>query len=290
MKFDLLQALLETEALRLPPPGEVFWYTSGTVGPYYINTHYLYGGPEGAEELLAFIDAEKEEEDFPHRLQQRIEKHYAQDAVYRRIIDELVAQAHASGADFDFVSGGERRDWFFSLAVAEHLDLPHLLIYKDLRKVLLDGTTLRAVGPDGLNAQHALHVADLVTEASSFFRAWIPAIAETGARIAYAANVIDRGQGGIEALNERGVRAGALMRVDSVLFRRLVEIGRIDEAQFEVLASYYRDPQAAMKSFLEAHPDFLRAALDGADPKVTGRARLLIDENPYGLDESLWRE
>ena len=279
MKFDLLQALLETEALRLPPPGEVFWYTSGTVGPYYINTHYLYGGPEGAEELLAFIDAEKEEEDFPHRLKERIEKHYAQDAIYRRIIDELVAQARASGADFDFVSGGERRDWFFSLAVAAHLGLPHLLIY-----------ALRGVGPDGLNAQHALHVADLVTEASSFFRAWIPAITETGGRIAYAANVIDRGQGGIEALNEQGVRAGALMRVDAVLFRRLVEIGRIDEAQFEVLASYYRDPQAAMKSFLEAHPDFLRAALAGADPKVTGRARLLIDENPYGLDESLWRE
>ena len=48
MAFDLLEALLETEALRLPPPGEVFWYTSGTVGPYYINTENLYGGPTAA--------------------------------------------------------------------------------------------------------------------------------------------------------------------------------------------------------------------------------------------------
>ena len=44
MTFDILKALLDTEALRLAPPGEVFWYTSGTVGPYYINTEYLYGG------------------------------------------------------------------------------------------------------------------------------------------------------------------------------------------------------------------------------------------------------
>ena len=54
MAFDLLKALLETEALRLPPLGEVFWYTSGTLGPYYINTENVYGGPAGAKDLLAF--------------------------------------------------------------------------------------------------------------------------------------------------------------------------------------------------------------------------------------------
>ena len=71
MAFDLLEALLDTEALRLPPPGEVFWYTSGTVGPYYINTHYLYGGPERAEELLTYIDEESGTVDFPLRLRER---------------------------------------------------------------------------------------------------------------------------------------------------------------------------------------------------------------------------
>ena len=45
---ELIAALIRTRALVVSPPGEVFWYTSGTVGPYYINTHYLLGGPEPA--------------------------------------------------------------------------------------------------------------------------------------------------------------------------------------------------------------------------------------------------
>ena len=75
MAFDLLEALLETEALRLPPPGEVFWYTSGTVGPYYINTENLYGGPTAAGELLGYIDAESGRADFPLRLRERVDRH-----------------------------------------------------------------------------------------------------------------------------------------------------------------------------------------------------------------------
>ena len=65
MIFDLIKALLDTQALRLAPPGEVFWYTSGTVGPYYLNAHYLYGGPAAATELLSFTDANKEQADSP---------------------------------------------------------------------------------------------------------------------------------------------------------------------------------------------------------------------------------
>jgi orotate phosphoribosyltransferase len=287
MASDLLAALLDTQALRLPPAGDVFWYTSGTVGPYYINTEYLYGGSEGAEELLAFIDADKGEEDFPFRLRERVEKQYAGDEVYRRVIDALVVQAQESGARFEAVSGGERRDWFFSLAVAERLGMPHLLIYKDLSKMLLAGGDLR---PVERNEMDVLHVADLVTEASSYFRSWIPVVAEGGGKIACAANVIDRGQGGIEALNEKGVEAGALLRVDEALFGRLLEMGRIGEGQFEVLVNYYRDPHAAMKAFLEGHPEFLRNALNGDDEKAAQRARLLVSENTYGLDEVLWRD
>ena len=46
--IDLIEYLITSQALRIATANEVFWYTSGTVGPYYINTHYLYGGPEKA--------------------------------------------------------------------------------------------------------------------------------------------------------------------------------------------------------------------------------------------------
>jgi hypothetical protein len=42
-----------------------------------------------------------------------------------------------------------------------------------------------------------------------------------------------------------------------------------------------------MKTFIEGHPDFLRGALNGDDAKTAARARLLVAENPYGLDASL---
>ena len=287
MTFDLLTALLDTQALRLAPAGEVFWYTSGTVGPYYINTEYLYGGPEQAQQLLAFIDEHKEDADFPQRLQERVEQQYAEDAVYRQVVDGLVALARDSGAHFNGVSGGERRDWFFSLAVAERLGKPSLLIYKDGRTVMLDGQKLRPVRAGDMDV---LHVADLVTEASSYVRDWIPAVAAGGGRIAYAANVIDRGQGGLETIAKQGIAAGALMRIDDTLFDRLRAMGHIDEARHALLIRYRRDPHAAMRAFLQEHPQIVRAALNGDDARAAERARLLVAENPYALDESLWRD
>ena len=283
MSFDLLHALLETQALRLAPAGEVFWYTSGTVGPYYINTHYLYGSPQAAEELLHFIDVEKGAKDFAFALRDRVERQYAENEIYRHVIDLLVEKAEREMVgDIDAVSGGERRDWFFSLAVAMRLNKPHLLIFKDLQKALLEGEELRRDGIDGLQT---LHVADLVTEASSYFRSWIPVVAQGGWRIVYSANVVDRGQGGIEALGEQGVPSGALLRVDEVLFARLVEAGRIDATQAELLNAYYRDPQAAMRAFLVEHPQFLQAALHGDDEKTRARAQLLVDGNIYQLED-----
>ena len=287
MTFDLLTALLDTQALRLAPPGGVFWYTSGTVGPYYINTEYLYGGSEQAQQVLAFIDEHKEDADFPQRLQERVEKQYAGNAVYRQVVDGLVALARESGAHFNGVSGGERRDWFFSLTVAERLGKPSLLIYKDGRTVVLDGQKLRTVRANDMDV---LHVADLVTEASSYVRDWIPAVAAGGGRIAYAANVIDRGQGGLETLAKQGLAAGALMRIDDALFDRLRAMGQIDEARHALLTHYHRDPQAAMRAFLQSHPQIVRTALNGDDARAAARARLLVAENPYALDESLWRD
>lgn len=287
MTFDLLTALLDTQALRLAPPGEVFWYTSGTVGPYYINTEYLYGGPEQAQQLLTFIDEHKEDADFSQRLQERVEKQYAENAVYCQVVDGLVALARESGADFNSVSGGERRDWFFSLAVAERLGKPSVLIYKDGRTVVLDGQKLR---PVCTNDMDVLHVADLVTEASSYVRDWIPAVAAGGGRIAYAANVIDRGQGGLETLAKQDVAAGSLMRIDDALFGRLRAMGQIDAAHHDLLIRYHRDPHAAMRAFLQWRPQIVRAALKGDDARVAERAHLLVTKNPYALDARLWQD
>ena len=284
MTTDLVAALLQTQALRIAPPGEMFWYTSGTIGPYYINAHYLYGNPQKAEDLLKFIDGEKENRSrFPQLLATRTRNNYATDKVYRHVVDALVGDIQDKTAgNFDYISGGERRDWFFSPAVAELLNKPHLLIYKDLSAVLCSEDGVAKV--DGLEGKKTVHIADLVTEASSYFRSWMPAIQDRGGRIAYSLNVVDRAQGGVEALQAAGLDTTALLQVDKHLFDELVRSGNIGQTQREMLVDYYHQPDSAMKTFLQERPDFLHRALASTDERTIARARVLVDENRYGLD------
>ena len=284
MTTDLVAALLQTQALRIAPPGEMFWYTSGTIGPYYINTHYLYGNPKKAEDLLKFIDGEKENRSrFPQLLAAQTRNNYATDKVYRHVVDSLVGNIQdKTGGNFDYISGGERRDWFFSPTVAELLNKPHLLIYKDLSAILCSEDGVAKI--DDLEEKKTVHIADLVTEASSYFRSWMPAIQDRGGRIAYSLNVVDRAQGGVEALQAAGLDTTALLRVDGQLFDELVRSGIIGQTQRKMLADYYNQPDSAMKTFLQEQPDFLQRALASADERTVARARILVDENPYGLD------
>ena len=280
--FDLPEALLETGALRIAPANEIFWYTSGTVGPYYINTENLYGSPRKAAEMLNFIERGRGDKNrFPGQLLQRVRTNCAADPIYRSVVEALVQEVGQKAAEIDYVSGGERRDWFFSLAVADLVGKPHLAIYKDLSMVELDGTGARPV--DNLAGKRILHVADLVTEASSYFRAWIPAVSGCGGRMVYSLNVVDRGQGGCEALCRAGVQTSALLRVDEHLFDGLLRAGRIDSRQRRTLSAYFRDPYRSMKTFLEEHPDLLRQSLRTAAPSAD-RARMLVERNPYRLD------
>ncbi|MBQ43438.1 MAG: orotate phosphoribosyltransferase [Gemmatimonadetes bacterium] len=287
---DLVEAIIQSQALRIAPAEEVFLYTSGTVGPYYINTHYLMGGPGPAEEFLTFIDSDKDEiERFPVDLLARIQTAYEDNAGYRAVVDALVGRAKAEMGCIgmvDGVSGGERRDWFFSPAVAHRLGVSHLYIYKDLRTVLHESQGRGGERAEDIDGMRFLHVADLVTEASSYIRGWVPALRDRGAEMAYALNVVDRAQGGMEALADMGVAGGSLLRVDEELFGVLLDRAVIDERQRQALTVYFRDPESAMRTFLTTHPDFLARSLAAEDSRVAHRARLLVDEDPYGLKQS----
>ena len=53
---DIMSYLFETKAIKFCEENKPFWYTSGKIGPYFINTHFVYGSEEDAAHLLAFID------------------------------------------------------------------------------------------------------------------------------------------------------------------------------------------------------------------------------------------
>lgn len=282
---ELAASLIRTQALHLAAPDEVFWYTSGTVGPYYINTHYLFAGPEPAQSLLAFIDTDKRSLDFAPQLLARCEAACTAGEDYGSVIDALVGRVRSQCGDgeYDFVSGGERRDWFFSAAVAARLGKPHLLMYKDGHVAQWEVGQTEAQTVDTLQGKRSVHIADLVTEASSYLRAWVPALRQRGGEMVFALNVVDRAQGGSEAIEGVGVPAGALLRVDEELFQILRARGLVDEAQLSVLCAYYRDPAGAMRSFLQEHPGYVERALKSGDERVSSRAKLLVDGDLYGL-------
>lgn len=278
----LVNWLFETNAVRVCPQDKPFWYTSGTIGPYYINTHFLYGSEEKANSLLKLIDSEKSDIfTCPVTLLDATLNNYENDAIYKGLIDELLEYIKKNiGQDsVDYISGGERRDWFFSLIISHFLKKPHITIYKDLKTVILrSGKTCEAGDLDG---SRVLHIADLITEASSYQRAWIPAVENFRGTMKWSLVVVDRMQGGGEFLAGKAVQSHAMINIDMALFDKALKLGFINKEQYLMVEDYMKNPKESMRNFLVKNPAFLENAL-ASDDKTRERAKLCIESKYYG--------
>ena len=282
---NLVSYLFETNALKICPDNKPFWYTSGKIGPYYINTHFLYGSEQDAVELLEFVDYEKQDkENLPKKVFEKTFEHYEQNEIYKNVINEMInfIKQNINVDEIDYISGGERRDWFFSNIVANKLGKPHITIYKDLSMVINDSKFEYTIEKSNVKNAKVLHIADLITEASSYLRAWIPAIKSLGAQIVWSTVVVDRMQGGKEKLENENIKSLSMINIDETLFEKALNMNIINQNQFEMLNNFYENPDETMKNFLIAHPEFLENALK-SDEKTSARAKLCIDNNLYNL-------
>ena len=280
----LISWLFETKAVRVCAGDKPFWYTSGTIGPYYINTHFLYGSEEKANELFNIVDnARSDILKCPLVVKEHAMHNYLSDPIYRGVIDGMCRYIDANiGLEkIDCISGGERRDWFFSLIIAEKLAKPHLAIYKDLACALVENGNTTV--PDDLKGKSFLHIADLITEASSFERAWIPAVRKLGGEIRWSLVVVDRMQGGAELLSGEGIEPHAMIRIERSLFDKALSMGLIDEKQHKMVLDYIENPKESMRQFLKDHPEFIENSLKG-DNRTRERAKLCIEKDIYGLN------
>lgn len=282
---DIMSYLFETNAIRFCEENKPFWYTSGKIGPYFINTHFVYGNEQDAVELLSFIDESLSDKiTLPKKVFDKVLEQYKSNEIYKSVIDTMIKyiEDNIDISEVDYVSGGERRDWFFSNIIAYLLKKPHITIYKDLSTVVSDSNFEGTQVVESLKDKKVLHVADLITVASSYIRAWIPAIKNLGANICWSCVVVDRMQGGKERIEGEGIKSLSLVQVDTELFKKAFDMGIINEAQLEMLNGFFKDPDNTMREFLINHPEFLEQALK-ADEKTQKRARLLIDSNIYNL-------
>jgi orotate phosphoribosyltransferase len=282
-KNKLITWLFKTDAVRVCPENKPFWYTSSKIGPYYINTHFLYGSEEKANSLLKVIDVCKENKlGCSEIVLELARKNFETDGIFRGLISSMCEyiKSNFNIKNISYISGGERRDWFFSLIIADMLKIPHITIFKDLTAVVFQNGISSEI--KDIKNENVLHIADIITEASSYTRAWIPAIQSLNGNLKYSLVVVDRLQGGAEKLNNAGVESHALMNVDKALFDGALEEKHITEKQHKMLMDYLEKPNETMKAFLVEHPEFIENSLK-ADPKTAERARICIEQNIYGL-------
>lgn len=283
---DIMSYLFETKAVKFCEENKPFWYTSGKIGPYFINTHFVYGSEKDATELLSFIDeCLADKKTLPEKVFKKVLKQYEENEIYHNVIDAMknYIEKNIDVSEIDYISGGERRDWFFSNILSYLLDKPHISIYKDLSSVISDSKFENSETVNTIDNKKVLHVADLVTVASSYIRAWIPAIKNIGGQMCCSCVVVDRMQGGKEKIEAQGVKAFSLVNVDNTLFETAYKNGIINENQLTMLKKFFENPDETMKQFLINHPEFLENSLN-ADEKTAKRAKLLVDGNLYGLN------
>ena len=276
MENPIITWLFETDAVRVCPEGQPFWYTSGKLGPFYINTQFLYGSEADANRLLAVIEeaCAGDKLAFYDKVWADISAQLESCPIFEKLIDLLCEEAKKM--DVDFISGGERRDYFFSMPVARKLGMGHLSIFKDLSTVYTDkdGVSMPSEQAN-LAGKKSVHIADLITVASSYIRAWIPAVEALGAKIAYSLAVVDRDQGGSDILAKAGCPLTTLITIKPELFEQAKALGRVTDAQIELVNSFIADPDKFMHDFLVAHPDFLANEI-AKGGKSAQRAELCI--------------
>ena len=283
---DITPYLFKTNAIKICDENKPFFLTSGNISPYFVNTHFIYGSEDDAVELLDFIDESLANKlTLPEKVFQKVLKQYNENEIYKNVINIMkkYIEENIDISQVDYISGGERRDWFFSNILAYLFGKPHISIYKDLSTVVSSSDFKTSEIVTNLDGKKVLHIADLITVASSYIRAWFPAIRNLGAEICWSCSVVDRKQGGTEKIENEGAKSLSLVNIDLSLFKKAFELNVINKNQLNMLEGFLKNPYDTMRNFLVAHPEFLENALNSSDEKTKKRAKLLLDSNIYNL-------
>ena len=291
---NILSYLFETNAIKFCKENEPFWYTSGKIGPYFFNRQYVYGGEKDSTEFLNYITEElalikegnSNKLDLPKKLFDKVLAEYQSNKIYNDVIHQMKDYIEKNiGIDnFQYISGGERRDWYFSVILAHLLNKPHLTVFKDMSALISSPDFSKTETISDLAGAKVLHLADLITTASSYLKMWIPIIQNLNGKMEYSLVLIDRNQGGKDNLEKAGVKSHSLATVNKDLFQKALELGVINHEQFNMVNQYFDNPDETMKQFLIKHPEFIENSLKSDNERTLKRVHTLIDENLYGLN------
>lgn len=282
----LLERLKATNgfAVRESSENDVFWYTSSTPGPFYMNTENISGEQAAPATLAAITDLLRTDNSLEGKVSgvfQLINDLLNTDPLYNEAI-EVLAEYYESHRTSDptAISGGERRDWFFSIPIARKLGLPHLALFKSGEMFISDGDG-KALDLS-LEQCRVLHVADIINLASSYTDRWIPILAGYGVQLAETLSVAVRSEEGVNALAARGVAVTSPLIVNRALFKEAHRLGLISAFAWQEVELYYDSPKEWTRSYLSSL-DPARDALPVTDRAKQERLAAFKHADPYGL-------
>ena len=150
------------------------------------------------------------------------------------------AKTEFPAGSYDLVSGGERRDWLFSIPFAKALGIKHAFLFKN--QEIYCEQPLKT-------GERALHVADLINNAASYFDMWFPILTKAGLKpigticVRYAAKLKAK------RLEDHGQKTVTLNGVDVEFFEKSLANGLIDQATLTEITTYF----ASQKDWAEQY-------------------------------------
>jgi len=250
---DLMKLIHDTSAVSIwdSSQGPVFWYAANVPGPFYVNTEKVIGSAL-AERLLnemnTIISATPDAASRAEQLYNLIMDSYRSNTSWKRIISTMIDRARSEFAisDASLISGGERRDWLFSIPLAYTINLPHLYLFKNKTSYCSSQIS---------SGQSVLHVSDLINNAASYFDTWQPAM--RGLKVECIGNLCMnlRGENGLRRLQEDGQKVIALVTIDLDFFRRLHEAGLIAKETFEEISVFFSSSVQWASKYLIDKPE-----------------------------------
>lgn len=285
----LLERLIRTEAIqvRTSASDAPFWYTSGRPGPFYINVEKI-AGQHAVAQILEKINGILISEDSAS-----VKAKQVWDLISARLeADQDYQEAMSLVVDFyrdgntplpAFISGGERRDWFFSIPFSQLLKAPHLFLLKNGGYWLLDAYGKPLEQSVSLTGQPVLHVADIINTASSYLRYWLPSLQSLRADFKETLTVAVRSHDGVQALESQGVRVRTPLLMDLSVFSNAKEMNLINSFSYQDIKLYLESPKEWVRVLLQTQGERLIENFATASNLDRSRVQAFVSQDPYQI-------
>ncbi len=275
----LLKLIHDTKALAIwnRKTGPVFWYVLGVPGPFYVNTELVIGATLAnvlLEKITAIVVNTPDAVTRAKQLNETLMAAYRSSPQYQQVIVAMVAktQSEFPKGNFDVISGGERRDWLFSIPLAHEMGIRHVFLFKN--KDVHCAESLK-------KGERALHVADLINNAASYFDLWFPLLEKAHLNYIGTLCVNIRGTNGINRLNQHGKKTVTMNNVDLSFFEKSLANGLIDVDTLTEIKTYFASSADWAKRYL-MH-DIRLFDIQNLDPKSFERLQSFFTKDPWGL-------